>query len=159
MVAQGDLGDSSYSWPVLTAAQQLGKRAQSAASVPKVASWSLEGLYPHSGKQLLGVEWREIEKYPNLSRQVKTEILAVIQAGRMQRLFFLVYLYIIYKYLYITLRRRQSPVEHRTFPLLFGSPFWALRICLWFEKLSWSFTKSKHSSSSIYNINICRSPC
>lgn len=64
--------------------QQLGKRAQSAASVPKVASWSLEGLYPHSGKQLLGVEWRQTEKCQNLFRQMKTEILAVIQVGRMQ---------------------------------------------------------------------------
>jgi len=64
--------------------QQLGKRTQSAASVPKVASWSLEGLYPHSGKQLIGVEWRQTEKCQSLFRQMKTEILAVIQVGRMQ---------------------------------------------------------------------------
>lgn len=77
--------------------QQLGKRTQSAASVPKVASWSLEGLYPHSGKQLLGVEWRQTEKCQNLFRQMKTEILAVIQVGRMQP----IHLSIHYLYIFI----------------------------------------------------------
>lgn len=77
--------------------QQLGKRAQSAASVPKVASWSLEGLYPHSGKQLIGVEWRQTEKCQSLFRQMKTEILAVIQVGRMQP----IHLSIHYLYIFI----------------------------------------------------------
>lgn len=77
--------------------QQLGKRAQSAASILKVASWSLEGLYPHSGKQLLGVEWRQTEKCQSLFRQMKTEILAVIQVGRMQP----IHLSIHYLYIFI----------------------------------------------------------